>query len=145
VPFLYSPDQVVALMPASRQLHPPLRAATMETIVDLLAVSELRVGEVIRLTNSDVGFEQGSLVVRDSKSGKSRAVPLHSSTLKALRSYTAVRARFFRGPAATASSSPRWASHCAAAICVTPSPRWPLRRACRLASQDRGPRPRRPR
>ena len=41
----------------------------METIVGLLAVSELRVGEVIRLTNSDVGFEQGSLVMRDSKSG----------------------------------------------------------------------------
>jgi len=64
-------------MAASRQLHPPLRAATMETIVGLLAVSELRGGEVIRLTNSDVDFEQDSLVVRDSKSGKSRAVPLH--------------------------------------------------------------------
>lgn len=97
-PFLYSPDQVVALMAASRQLRSPLQAATMETIVGLLAVSGLRVGEVIRLTNSDVDFEQGSLVVRNSKNGKSRTIPLHSSTLKALRSYTAVRDRFFPRP-----------------------------------------------
>jgi integrase/recombinase XerD len=97
-PFLYSQDQVVALMAAARQLRPPLQAATVETIVGLLAVSGLRVGEVIRLTNSDVDFEQGSLVVRNSKNGKSRTIPLHSSTLKALRFYTAVRDRFFPRP-----------------------------------------------
>jgi integrase/recombinase XerD len=97
-PFLYSKDQVVALMAAARGLRSPLQAATVETTVGLLAVSGLRVGEVIRLNNGDIDFEQGLLVVRNSKSGKSRTVPLHPSTLKALRSYTAVRDRFFPKP-----------------------------------------------
>lgn len=97
-PFLYSKDQVVALMAAARGLRSPLQAATVETTVGLLAVSGLRVGEVIRLDNGDVDFAQGLLVVRSSKSGKSRTVPLHPSTLEALRSYTAVRDRFFPKP-----------------------------------------------
>jgi len=90
-PFVYSPEQVVALMAAARTLHPPLRAASMETMIGLLAVSGLRVGEVIRLTNDDVDFEQGSLIVRNSKNGTSRTLPLHTSTVKALRSYIRVR------------------------------------------------------
>jgi integrase/recombinase XerD len=85
-------------MAASRQLRPPLQATTVETIVGLLALSGLRVSEVIRLTNSDVDVAQGLLVVRNSKNGKCRTVPLHSSTRKALRSYTAVRDRFFPRP-----------------------------------------------
>lgn len=97
-PFLYSPDQVVALMAAARQLRPPLWAASVETIIGLLAASGLRVGEVIRLTTGDVDFEQRALVVRNSKNGTSRTLPLHTSTIQALRSYTAARDRFFPKP-----------------------------------------------
>jgi integrase len=97
-PFVYSKDQVVALMAAARSLRSPLRAATVETTVGLLAVSGLRVGEAIRLNNDDVDFDQGLLIVRNSKNGKSRTLPLHWSTIKALRSYTAVRDRFFPQP-----------------------------------------------
>jgi integrase len=85
-------------MAAARGLRSPLQAATVETTVGLLAVSGLRVGEVIRLNNGDVEVKQGSLVVRSSKNGTSRTVPLHSSTVEALRSYTAVRNRFFPQP-----------------------------------------------
>jgi integrase/recombinase XerD len=98
VPFLYSKDQLVALMAAARGLRSPLQAATVETIVGLLAVSGMRVGEVIRLNNGDVDFEQGLLIVRSSKNGTSRTVPLHWSTVEALRSYTAVRDRCFPQP-----------------------------------------------
>lgn len=97
-PFVYSPEQVVALMAASRRLHPPLHAASVETMVGLLAVSGLRVGEVIRLTNDDVDLKQGSLVVRNSKNGTSRTLPLHASTVAALRSYTRVRDLFVPQP-----------------------------------------------
>jgi alkanesulfonate monooxygenase SsuD/methylene tetrahydromethanopterin reductase-like flavin-dependent oxidoreductase (luciferase family) len=38
-PFVYSPEQVVALMAAARRLRPPLQAASVETMVGLLAVS----------------------------------------------------------------------------------------------------------
>jgi integrase len=97
-PFVYSPEQVVALMAAARRLHPPLWAASVETVIGLLAVSGLRVGEVIRLTTNDVDFEQGSLIVRNSKNGTSRTLPLHPSTVKALRSYTRVRDLFVPKP-----------------------------------------------
>jgi integrase/recombinase XerD len=85
----------VALMAAARRLRPPLQAASVETVVGLLTTSGLRVGEVIRLTTSDVDFEQGLLLVRNSKNGTSRTLPLHSSTVEALRSYTRVRNWFF--------------------------------------------------
>jgi hypothetical protein len=85
-------------MAASRQLRPPLQAATVETIVGLLALSGLQVSEMIRLTNSDVDFEQGSLVVRDSKNHTSRTVPLHSSTPKALPPTQRCGIGFSRGP-----------------------------------------------
>jgi integrase len=97
-PFLYSKDQVVALMAAARGLRSPLQAATVETIVGLLAVSGLRVGEVIRLNTGDVDFERGLLIVRSSKNGTSRTVPLHRSTIEALHSYTALRDRCFPLP-----------------------------------------------
>ncbi len=84
-PFLYRETDVLALMAAARRLRSPLRAATIETLVGLLAVTGLRVGEVIRLDREDVDLEHGSLLVRDSKGGRSRHVPLQPSTLATLR------------------------------------------------------------
>ena len=43
VPYLYSDADIAALMAAARQLRSPLRAATFETLVGLLAVSGLRI------------------------------------------------------------------------------------------------------
>jgi integrase/recombinase XerD len=94
-PYLYSKDQVTALMAAARQLRSPLQAATLETVVGLLSVSGLRVGEVIRLDNADIDFEVAPLNVRNSKGGRSRVVPLDPSALEPLRSYIAVRDRWF--------------------------------------------------
>ena len=75
-PYLYSQDEVTALMSASRKLRSPLQAATLEVVIGLLAVSGLRVGEVIRLNNDDVDFCDAILTVRFSKGGKSRVVPI---------------------------------------------------------------------
>jgi len=47
----------------------------------------MRVGEALRLDRDDVDFAERILVVRDSKSGKSREIPLHDSTAGALRAY----------------------------------------------------------
>lgn len=97
-PYLYSEGEVTALMTAARRLRPPLRAATLETVIGLLAVSGLRAAEVIRLDNDDVGFGDAALTVRASKGGKSRIVPLDQTTMEALRSYAAVRDRCFPQP-----------------------------------------------
>jgi integrase/recombinase XerD len=90
-PFLYSEADIAGLMAAARQLRSPLRAATIETLVGLLAVTGLRVGEVIRVDRGDLDVERGVLTVRHSKLGKSRHVPLHPSTIEALSAYVVRR------------------------------------------------------
>ncbi len=87
VPYLYSDADIAALMTAARQLHSPVRAATFETLVGLLAVSGLRIGEALRLDRDDVDLDDGVLHVRQTKFNKSRQVPLHPSTVNALIVY----------------------------------------------------------
>jgi integrase/recombinase XerD len=75
-------------MQAARLLRPPLRAATYDTLIGLLACTGLRIGEAIRLDRDDLDAQNGLLIVRASKFGKSRGVALHSSTTAALQTYT---------------------------------------------------------
>jgi hypothetical protein len=71
----------------------PARAATYYTLIGLLAASGLRIGEAIKLDQADVDWAQGVLLIRESKFGKSRLVPLHSSTRQALQDYAQLRDR----------------------------------------------------
>ena len=87
VPYLYSDTDIAALMAAARQLRSPLRAASFESLVGLLAVSGLRIGEALRLDRDDVDLDEGVLHVRQTKFNKSRDVPLHPSTVAALVTY----------------------------------------------------------
>jgi integrase len=86
-PYLFSDDEVQGLMAAAGALRTPLRAATYATLIGLLAVTGMRVGEAIRLDRADVDLLEGLLTVRDSKFGKSREVALHATTTEALRGY----------------------------------------------------------
>lgn len=97
-PYLYTADEVADLLAAARTIRSPLAAATCETIIGLLAVTGLRVGEALRLECDDVDFGDALLCVRDSKFDRSRLVPLHDSTLDALRAYTQVRDERFSPP-----------------------------------------------
>jgi len=90
-PYPFTDAHVQALMGGAEQLSPPLRAATWTTLVGLLAVTGLRVGEACHLQRRDVDLVNGVLTVRDSKFGKSRRVPVHLSTVAALRAYAAAR------------------------------------------------------
>jgi integrase len=101
-PFLYSPAQVLALMAEARKLRSLLQATTTETLIGLLAVTGLRVGEVIRLDRADLDLDEGMLTVRNSKAGKSRHVPLHPSTTDALRAHLCRRDQLFPCPTSPA-------------------------------------------
>ncbi|CAN5794994.1 tyrosine-type recombinase/integrase [soil metagenome] len=84
-PFIYSAADIDAVMEqARRSIVSPLRAATYHTLIGLLAASGLRIGEAIKLDRSDVDWAQGVLLIRESKFGKSRLVPLHPSSMPAL-------------------------------------------------------------
>jgi integrase len=69
----------------------PLRVATYQTLIGLLTVSGMRIGEAIKLDRSDVNWDDGVLLIRESKFGKSRLVPLHPSTVKALAAHAELR------------------------------------------------------
>ena len=88
-PYLYTDAEVVALMAAAAILRTPLRAATYATLIGLLAVTGLRVGEAIRLDVADLDSTEETLTIWTSKFGKSRLVPLHPTTVAALRRYLA--------------------------------------------------------
>jgi len=93
-PFLYSPEDITTLLQGARSLASPLRAATYETLFGLLTVTGMRVGEAIRLDQADVDFNTGVISVLESKFGKSRLVPVESSTLNALGNYAERRGEF---------------------------------------------------
>lgn len=93
VPYPYTDADIAALMRAARGIPAPLRAATYETLIGLLAVTGMRVGEVIDLDRGDVDQGEGLLVVRGAKFNKSREVILHPSTVDALCRYATVRER----------------------------------------------------
>ena len=99
-PYLYSPQEVTALMAAARTLRPAFRAVTWRTLVGLLAVTGMRQGEACRLTRDDVDLDAEAITILDSKFGKSRMVFLHPTTAAALRAYDRARDEAFPGPAA---------------------------------------------
>ena len=101
-PYLYSEDDIASVMAAAAALRLPLRAATYRTLIGLLVASGLRIGEALRLDRGDIDWSHGVLAVRNSKFGKSREIPLHETTLRALESYLDQRDRLhpaLRGPA----------------------------------------------
>lgn len=102
VPHLYTDTEIAALMDAARRLDPPLRAATVETVIGLLSVTGMRVGEVLRLNTVDVDADAGVLTVWLSKFNKSRHVPLAASTLAALDRYLQTRRQHVPHPTTNA-------------------------------------------
>lgn len=98
-PFLYSDADIAALMAATAMFRSPLRAATLETIVGLLAVTGLRIGETLSLDLPDIDLEAGVLAVNGAKFSKSRRVPIHPSTVDALAAYLSLRDRLSPQPA----------------------------------------------
>jgi len=98
VPYLYSEEQIVALMNAAGTLRTPHRTVTMRTLIGLLAVTGMRIGEAIALDRGDFDEQHGVLTVRHGKLAKSRELPLHASTVAAVRGYLHRRDRP-RGPA----------------------------------------------
>jgi len=92
-PFLYRPEDIGRLMEVAGQVYAdrPVKAATLATVIGLMAVTGMRVGEVIGLDRSDVDLSQGLITVRRAKGDRSRLLPLDSSTQRALEQYATLR------------------------------------------------------
>jgi integrase/recombinase XerD len=68
-PYLYSGADIAALIAAAGSLRFPLRAAAYQSLIGLLAVTGMRIGEAIRLDRADLDLAGGVLTVRQSKFG----------------------------------------------------------------------------
>lgn len=91
VPYIYSDDDIARIIEAAGRLTPEHRADTYQTLIGLIAVTGLRVGEIVRLDQDDVDLDDGILTIRNTKFGKSRQVPVHPTTTEALHAYAARR------------------------------------------------------
>lgn len=98
-PYLFSDTDIAALLRAAHRLDPPLRAATFETLIGLLAVTGMRIGEAMRLDRDDVDWAGGLVTVHSSKFGRSRELVCHPSTLNALKAYASRRDELCPRPA----------------------------------------------
>lgn len=101
-PHIYTDAEITALMTAARGLTPRLRAARHETLIGLLAVTGMRPGEAIGLDRADVDLRHGVVHVRAGKQKKQREVPVHESTISALRDYARQRDARFPTPSTPA-------------------------------------------
>lgn len=101
-PYLYSTAEISSLLHAATELRPRLRAATYQSLIGLLAVSGIRIGEGIALDLDDLDTHADLLVVREAKFAKSRLVPLHPATTRALVQYLDLRAELCPRPASQA-------------------------------------------
>jgi len=99
-PHIYSDEEIEKLLRRAAQLPSPggLRAYTYTTLFGLLAVSGMRVNEALKLDRPDVDLGHGILTIRRTKFGKSRHVPVHPSTVEALKQYAERRDRVLAKP-----------------------------------------------
>jgi len=101
-PYIYSRQEIVAVMAAARALRRPLTAAMFETVIGLMASTGLRLREALALDRADVDLQDGTLDIRASKNHGQREVVLHPSTTAALKHYCRVRDEHCLKPATPA-------------------------------------------
>jgi integrase len=91
-PYLYSDEQIAALIAAAETLGTAHRTATFQTLIGLLTVTGMRLGEALSVDRDDLDCRHGVLTVRG-KYGKTRELPLDPSTVAALGRYLRRRDR----------------------------------------------------
>jgi integrase/recombinase XerD len=97
-PYIFSPNDIDTLMTGAQGLRTSFASATHQTLIGLLAATGMRVGEAIRLDRGDLTEADATLMIRESKFGKSRMVPLQPSMLTALQRYARLRDDVHRQP-----------------------------------------------
>lgn len=88
-PHIYTPDDTARLIEAARCLpsEAGLRPWTYATLLGVLSVTGMRLCEAINLNREDVDLRSGVIAIQNTKFGKSRLVPIHLSTRRALLQY----------------------------------------------------------
>ncbi|MFN8682938.1 tyrosine-type recombinase/integrase [Paracoccus sp. P2] len=90
-PYIYDPRDIRRLIDAAHRLGPDgsIRPITYATMFGLIAATGMRVSEALAIRLPDV-IDDG-LIIAQTKFKKSRLLPLHSTTRRALDGYLATR------------------------------------------------------
>lgn len=93
-PFIFQIEDINRLVERAAQLGPPgsLRPHTYSTLFALLSVTGMRISEALSLRFEDVTAD--GLIIRKTKFGKSRLIPLHPTATAGLERYL-LRRRLF--------------------------------------------------
>lgn len=88
-PHIYTDDEIAHLLRGTLQLPSKkgLRGQTYATLISLLVVTGMRIGEAVNLDREDIDLSTRLITVRRTKFGKSRFVPLSASSCRALERY----------------------------------------------------------
>lgn len=94
-PYFYTDQQVVQLVRTARRLPSAegLKGPTLSTLLGLVAVTGMRIGEAVALNRQDADLSQGLLTVQHPKGDRVRLIPVHASTCIMLRRFVRLRNR----------------------------------------------------
>jgi integrase/recombinase XerD len=95
-PYIYTEQEIERLLAAARSLPPRggQRSWTYYCLFGLLSIAGLRISEALNLKLTDLDLQKNVLTIQNTKFGKSRLVPLHSSAANVLSDYLRQRIRF---------------------------------------------------
>ncbi len=100
-PFLFTAADIATLLHAAARRRWQLPSETYVTLLGLLTVTGMRVGEALRLEPDDINHHDELIVIRQAKFGKSRLVPVTTDTIAALDRYFGACDRLLRVPRTT--------------------------------------------
>ena len=96
VPYLYSGEETARLMAAAGALPSPVLAASMRTLIGLLASTGIRSGEAFAIDADDLDIT-GQVLAVTGKYGRKRLIALHPSAAAALSGYLRFREQHAAG------------------------------------------------
>ena len=90
-PRIFSVEEIERVLSLTARLRPDtsIRPLTYRTLIGLLFSTGMRISEALNLRLTDI--QSNSLIIRQTKFGKSRCLPLHQSTVDALEHYLTQR------------------------------------------------------
>jgi integrase/recombinase XerD len=93
-PYIFTDAEVASLLAVIPEvIASAFKACTYRMVIGLLACTGMRIGEVLGLHDTDIDEGARTLLVRESKFGKSRLVPVHATTVDAIDAYRVERDR----------------------------------------------------
>lgn len=97
-PYIYTDAEIIQLLECYESNRHPMDQYSFFVIFGLLAVTGMRITEVLSLDCADVDLQNGVITIRQSKFRKSRHIPIHKSTVKALKEFSDYRNQYFVHP-----------------------------------------------